>query len=74
LKERNFIISNLDNGWEWLDINNENDIETYCIEELEVPQEIIKEVCWYDNAFEISLVNSRSYYRDDWYINLQRCA
>jgi len=74
LKERSFIIKALANGWNWLDISDKDDIENYCVQELEVPQELIKNLHFYNNAFEINLINSRSYYRDDWYINLQRCA
>jgi len=74
LREKNFIISKLENGWNWQDMNNKDDIENYCIEELEIPEEVIKELNYYDNAFELSLVGSSSFSRDDWYVNLQRSA
>ena len=43
-----------------------------CENELEIPHEHIKKVECYDDAFKIYLTQSRSYFRDDWYVNLQR--
>jgi len=46
--------------------------QSICENELEIPQECIKKIECYDDAFKIYLTKSRSYYRDDWYVNLQR--
>ena len=52
----------------------EQDIESYCLEELEVPQEHIDEVEFFNNAFQLTLKRQRSYHCDDWYVNLLRSA
>ncbi len=74
MKENVFLIRSLDSGWDWPDMYSENDIEQYCLEELEVPEEHIDEVKCFDNAFELTLKRQRSYHRDDWYVNLLRTA
>jgi len=65
-----------------IDANNEeleffcNLDDTYaqsiCENKLEIPQECIKKIECYDDAFKIYLTKSRTYYREDWYVNLQR--
>jgi hypothetical protein len=72
MKETTFIIKKLDFGWYWQDIVNEYDAHTYCAEELEVPQEWIEEVECFERAFKLSLYRSRSYFNEDWYVNLRR--
>ena len=72
MKKTTFVIKMLDFGWYWQDIANEDDAHIYCAEELEVPQERIEEIKCFDNAFRLSLHRSRSYFRDDRYVNLQR--
>ena len=74
MKENVFVIRSLDNGWGWPDMYTEQDIESYCLEELEVPEEHIDEVACFDNAFQLTLKRQRSYHNDDWYVNLMRCA
>ena len=74
MKDNVFVIRSLDNGWGWPDIESESDIELYCREELEVPEELIDRVACFDNAFELTLKRERSYRSDDWYVNLLRSA
>ena len=74
MKDNVFVISDLDYGWDWQDMYSENDVEAYCLEELEVPQEHIDQVECYNNAFQLTLKRQRSYHNDDWYVNLTRCA
>ena len=74
MKDNVFVIRSLDNGWGWPDIESESDIELYCREELEVPEELIDHVACFDNAFELTLKRERSYRSDDWYVNLLRSA
>jgi len=74
MKDNVFVIRSLDNGWDWQDMYSENDIESYCLEELEVPEEHIDEVERFNKAFQLTLKRQRSYHNDDWYVNLIRCA
>lgn len=74
MKETTFLIRQLDNGWDWPDIDSEADVALYCCEELEVPEELIEEVVCLGEAFRLSLLPDRSYRREDWYVNLQRSA
>lgn len=74
MKDNVFLIRSLDSGWDWPDIYSESDVELYCLEELEVPQEHIDDVEYLDNAFRLTLKRQRSYHRDDWYVNLLRSA
>ena len=74
MKDNVFMIHSLDNGWDWPDMYSEHDIESYCLEELEVPQEHIDEVECYNNVFQLTLKRQRSYHNDDWYVNLLRSA
>jgi len=74
MKDNVFMIHALDNGWDWPDMYNDGDVEQYCLEELEVPQEHIDEVECLNNAFQLTLKRQRSYHNDDWYVNLIRCA
>jgi len=74
MKDNVFVIHTLDNGWDWPDIGDESDIELYCLEELEVPEDYIDDVKYLNNAFELTLKRQREYRRDDWYVNLQRSA
>ena len=47
-------------------------IEEYIFEDLEIPQEYIKSFNVSDEYVNVKLANSREYFSDDWYINLQR--
>jgi hypothetical protein len=72
LKETTFVIKDLDNGWVWQDVEDERDAEIYCCEELDIPQEWIDTLECYTESIKVSLRRSRTYFRDDWYVNLQR--
>ena len=74
MKETTFVIENLDNGWVWQDIHDEDTALLYCNEELEVPDEWIEELRCYNEAIRISLYRDRCYFTDDWYVNLQRLS
>lgn len=74
MKETTFLIRKLDNGWDWLDIYSEDVAVLYCCEELEVPEDLIEDVECFEGAMKLSLVPDRSYYREDWFVNLQRSA
>ncbi|WP_373071363.1 hypothetical protein [Sulfurimonas sp.] len=43
-----------------------------CENHLEIPEEYISKIRCKDDCFTVYLSNSRTYYRDDWYVNLQR--
>jgi len=72
MKEREFIVKSfgfdieLDGGLD-LDL-----VETYFEEELEIPDSCVDSFEYHNDYVKIKLVNSREYYNDDWYINLQR--
>ncbi|MDF1883258.1 hypothetical protein JHD49_04830 [Sulfurimonas sp. SAG-AH-194-C21] len=46
--------------------------QSLCENELEIPEECIRKIECYENVFKIYLAPSRKYFRDDWYVNLQR--
>jgi len=46
--------------------------QSICENELNIPQECIKKIVCYEDVFKVYLTQSRSYFRDDWYVNLQR--
>ncbi|MBU0719852.1 hypothetical protein KJ877_00775 [bacterium] len=70
--EREFIVRADSNGLELYDYLDVECAKSICENELEIPEECIKKIECYDNAFKIYLAKSRRYYSDDWYINLQR--
>jgi hypothetical protein len=74
MNETTFVIKDLDNGWVWQDICDEEIAYLYCNEELEVPGEWIEELRCYHQAIQISLHRDRSYFTDDWFVNLQRLS
>lgn len=43
-----------------------------CENHLEIPADLINKISCNNNSFTVYLANSRSYYREDWYVNLQR--
>lgn len=72
MHEREFIVyaNNLDLEYDYhLD---DSYVQSICEIDLEIPQECIKKIECFDEAFKIYLTPSRRYYRDDWYVNLQR--
>ena len=74
MKETTFVIKDLDNGWVWQDIRDEDTAYLYCSEELEVPDGVIEELQCYDEAIRISVHRERRYFTDDWFVNLQRLS
>lgn len=74
MSETTFIINDLENGWMWQDMHSDEDLLLYCSEELEVPDELIEELEHFGNAFRVSLYRDRSYFNEDWFVNLQRVA
>jgi len=72
MKEREFIIKSFDLD---VDLYGELDldlVETYFEDELEIPTTYVDKYEYHNEYVKIKLVNSRAYYNDDWYINLQR--
>ncbi|MBE0499172.1 MAG: hypothetical protein IBX43_08040 [Campylobacterales bacterium] len=78
-----FTITELNNGWEWLDIEGIKDgkyfseemaLRLFCEEELEIPQQFLKEITLYEEQMQIQLCRDRSYIREDWYVNLSRIS
>lgn len=70
--EREFVIAA---DHEELEFFYDMDVEcaqSICENNLEIPSECIKRIECYEDAFKVFLNNSRKYYRDDWYVNLQR--
>jgi hypothetical protein len=73
-KCREFKISteNLEMEYEYL--LHANMLEDYVLEELEIPQEYIKSLDIYEDTLNIKLSQGRTYFNDDWYVNLQRVS
>ena len=69
-----FKITQLDNGWQWPDIETVNDGECFCAEELEIPQEYLKTIQLYEDEMHVGLHRDRNYVREDWYVNLSRVS
>jgi len=72
MKEREFVIKS---DYIDTDLNGEFDLdvfETFFEDELEVPSAYVDSFEYHENYVKVKLVNSREYYNDDWYINLQR--
>ena len=74
MKETTFVIQQLDNGWVWQDIHDEDTAYLYCNEELEVPEEWIDDLRCDHDSIRIELHRDRRYFSDDWYVNLQRLS
>ena len=74
MKTREFILTteNFD-----LDYNQRLDnelIEEYITQDLEIPTECIESVKIQADQVNIKLSKSKRYFNDDWYVNLQRVA
>lgn len=72
MKTREFIINK-----EGFDIDYDGElteliVEDYIYEDLEIPEHYIKSLQIADDYVNIKLQNSRQYFNDDWYVNLQR--
>ena len=74
MKETTFVIKDLDNGWVWQDIRDEDTAYLYCNEELEVPDNLIEELECYNEMIRISLYRDKRYFAEDWFVNLQRLS
>lgn len=73
MHETTFLIFELEDGWMWQDIHGDDDIaQLYCVESLEIPHEHLDCVECFDDAMRVSLNRDKRYFRDDWYVNLQR--
>ncbi|MBD3823654.1 MAG: hypothetical protein IE916_04005 [Epsilonproteobacteria bacterium] len=72
MQERQFIVRANGEDLEFYDDLDENYAQSICENELEIPSELIKKIECFKDAFRVHLKNSRNYYRDDWYVNLQR--
>lgn len=70
--EREFTVNINNEEIEFFDELDELCAISICEHNLEIPAEHIKKIKCYNDVFKISLTNSRSYYRDDWYVNLTR--
>lgn len=69
-REFNIKTTNLDLEYE---LNLEL-IEEYIVEDLEVPQDYIESLEITNKYVHIKLAQTRVYFNDDWYVNLQRVA
>ncbi|MCW8838880.1 MAG: hypothetical protein OQK11_09290 [Thiovulaceae bacterium] len=70
--ERTFTIDAYNEELEIFDYLDVNCAQSICENNLEIPQEYISKISCNDDTFTIYLADSRSYYREDWYVNLQR--
>lgn len=70
--EREFVVSADYEGLEFFYNLDVECAQSICENDLEIPSECIKKIECYEDAFKVYLKNSRRYYRDDWYVNLQR--
>ncbi|MDQ7043105.1 MAG: hypothetical protein Q9M40_01190 [Sulfurimonas sp.] len=72
MHEREFMIDANNPELEIYDNVDDMFAQTVCEDILEIPQEHIKKIECYNEAFKIYLTKTRTYFRDDWYVNLQR--
>jgi len=70
--EREFIVDANNPELEIYEYIDDDYAQSVCENELEIPQECIKKIECYEDAFKIYLTPTRKYFRDDWYVNLQR--
>ena len=74
MKSREFTIKTAE-----LDMDYDSDItldliEEYLQEYFEVPKEFIESLQIKNDSVNIKLAHTRSYFNDDWYVNLQRVS
>jgi hypothetical protein len=72
MHEREFLIDANNPDLEFFCELDDSCAKSICENELEIPEDYIKKIECYDDAFKIYLTPSRSYFRDDWYVNLTR--
>lgn len=70
--EREFLIDPYHEEFELFHSLDNESAQSICENNLEIPSSYIKSIECYDDAFKVELKKSRSYYREDWYVNLQR--
>ena len=72
MHEREFIISADSENLEFFYELDDTCAKSICENELGIPEDCIRKIECYDDTFKVFLTKSRRYYRDDWYVNLQR--
>ena len=72
MSEREFLIDTNNPELELFCDLDDSFAKSICENELEIPEECIKKIECYEEAFKVYLTPTRKYYRDDWYVNLQR--
>ncbi len=72
MSEREFLIDANNPNLELFCDLDDDFAKSICENELEIPEECIKKIECYEEAFKVYLTPTRKYYRDDWYVNLQR--
>jgi len=70
--EREFIIDAYNEEFEFFHSLDDDSAQSICENDLEIPADFIKNIECYEDVFKVQLTKSRAYYRDDWYVNLQR--
>ncbi len=70
--ERIFTVDASNEELEVFDFLDTDCAHSICENHLEIPGEYINKISCNDDSFTVYLANSRSYYREDWYVNLQR--
>lgn len=72
MQERSFIIDINHEEVEFFYELDESCVQSICENTLDIPRDYIRKIECYEDRFRLSLIQSRSYYREDWYVNLQR--
>lgn len=72
MKTREFTINTESLELEYDTNLNMNLIEDYLFEDLEVPYECIESLNICNEYVNIKLTQTKKYFNDDWYVNLQR--
>jgi hypothetical protein len=70
--EREFEVDIYNEEFEYCNNLDYEYAQSVCENNLEIPSEHIKDIECFDDSFKVYLTKSRSYYREDWYVNLQR--
>lgn len=74
MKTREFTINTDDLEFDYESSVCADLIEEYIEQDLEVPTEFIESLKINDKYVNIKLSQSREYFNDDWYVNLQRVS
>ena len=70
--ERIFTVDTSNEDLEIFELLDDDYAHSICENDLEIPQEYINKIRCKNDSFTVYLANTRSYYREDWYVNLQR--